>query len=119
MFTANITGKSFKGGVLQIVVSYTNGSETLQEAINVTSEANLNSQIAQRVEQLNQLEQLAVKVSVGAWTKPTEVTETLTELQIATQTLSDLKRLIELGVLKETDPEFVAAVVAYKTAASK
>jgi hypothetical protein len=119
MFTANITNKNFKSGVLQITVDFSNGSEIIKEAFNIVSEDDLNQRIEARLKQLNNLATLASTLTTGAWVAPTKPEPLApTQLQLAEQTLRELKDKINLGVLKETDQEWTDAVTAYKTLAS-
>lgn len=122
MFTANITKKDFRLGTLQIVVEFSNGvpQETISQAFNITSQEDLDSKIETKIAELNALAALASAVKTGAWVKVVKPKEepVLTPLQEAEAELYRLKNLIDLGVVKETDQEFVDAVTAYKTAAN-
>lgn len=70
MYTATITKTNFSGGTLQIEVEYTNGTETLLEAYNVTSQADVDRAIARKLAQLADLEQTAATIVVGEYTPP-------------------------------------------------
>jgi hypothetical protein len=115
MFTATTTKKDFRAGVFQVTVEFTNGEETIVEAFNINSEEDMNNKIGARLDTLNRLLELENTLVLGAWTKkaPDPAPEQ-TPLQLAEQAIWELKRKIELGVLKETDQEFVDAVTAYK-----
>lgn len=58
-------------------------------------------------------------VAEGEYVPVVKPEKTLTDLEKAEQKIYELKRKIELGVMKETDQEFVDAVAAYKLASSK
>lgn len=120
MYTANITNKNLSAGNLQIEVTFTDGADTFVEAFNVTTEDDLNEKIAKRIDTLNGLVELNTKIAVGAWVKPTiPAPATPTDVEIAEKELRELKELISLGVMKETDQEFIDAVAAYKSAVAK
>jgi hypothetical protein len=81
-----------------------------------TTWVNIESQIDQLRKNLEAVAVELENVPVGEFTPPVRVQLEPTALELAEQTLYELKRKIELGVLKETDQEFVDAVAAYKTA---
>lgn len=117
MFTATTTKKDFRGGIFQVTTDFTDGTEVITEAFNVTSENDLNNKIESRLNTLNQLKVLAADLVLGDWTKkPTEPVIEPTPLELAERRLWELKRKIDLGVMKETDPEFTDAITAYKKA---
>jgi hypothetical protein len=114
MFTAKTTKKDFRDGVFQVTVEYKNGADTFTEAYNISSADDLDNRIGNRLDTLNRLLELEDELSIGAWVKPQKPTHEPTPLELAEQKIWELKRKIELGVLKETDQEFVDAVSAYK-----
>lgn len=119
MFTATTTKKDFRGGIFQVTVNFIDGNETITEAFNVISENDLNNRIENRLNTLNELQTLATDLVLGTWAKkPVEPTKEPTALELAEQKLYELKRKVDLGVLKEPEQEFVDAVTAYKLAAS-
>jgi hypothetical protein len=120
MFTATKQSISFQQGVFQVVVEYQNGSDVFVKAYNINSEDDLNNRIENELNTLNRLLELTETLSLGAWSKPVKVTPPPpTALELAKQKLYDLKEKVNLGVLKETDQEFVDAVAAYKLAEGK
>jgi hypothetical protein len=114
MFTATTTKKDFRAGVFQVTVEFTNGEETIVEAFNINSEDDMNNKIGTRLDTLNRLLELKNTLVLGAWTKKEVPVVQATPLELAERTIWELKRKIELGVLKETDQEFIDAVTAYK-----
>lgn len=118
MFTATTTKKDFRQGVFQVTVDFTDGTETITEAFNVTSEDDLNRKIESKLSTLNGLKTLATDLVLGEWEKPTEIIKEQTPLELTTQKLHELKNKINLGVLKETDQEFIDAVTSYKQISS-
>lgn len=118
MFTAETISKDFRGGEFQIVVKYANGADVFTKAHNVSSEDDMNRQIEIQLNKLNNLLDLEAKLTLGVWVKPIAPTVDYTPLQVAEAKLFELKRLVDLGVMKETDQEFVDAVSAYKTASA-
>jgi hypothetical protein len=87
----------------------------------VTSEEDIDRRIKDEIKSLDNAVALKSRLVVGSYTvveKPVEPVKELTPLELATQNLYQLKEKIHLGVLKETDQEFIDAVTAYKTASS-
>jgi len=68
MYTASITETNTTGGNFQVVVSYTNGTDALVEAYNITSESDKDRLITNRLAQLNKVEELAATITPGQFT---------------------------------------------------
>lgn len=117
MFTATITNKDFRGGVFQVTVQYLNGTDTFTEAYNILSEEDLDNRIGNKIDTLNRLLELETTLTIGEWTKKeTPAPVGPTALEVARTKIYELKEKINLGVMKETDQEFIDAVAAYKLA---
>lgn len=89
--------------------------DTFAERYTVSSLEDLQSLVKSKIAQLAQLDiQDALIPSNGTLVLPPD--KTPTAFRVAEQKLYELKGLVELGVIKETDQEFIDAVTAYKTA---
>lgn len=119
MFTYTLSNKAIENGQNRITVDYTNGTVKCTETFFFSSKEDLDNRITKKIASLNKVVELDTAIVTAGYVK-TEPTPTPapTPVQIAEQKLYDLKRLIELGVMKETDIEYVTAVTAYKTAIS-
>lgn len=119
MYTAKIVDKKIENGSLLVNVNYTNGVTNFNVIYPVRSEKDLDNLIRSKLEELEALITLEATLTLGVYTptaKETPIKTEPTPLELATETLYKLKEKINLGVLKETDQEFIDAVTAYKTA---
>jgi hypothetical protein len=67
MFTATITSKNFTEGEMQVLVEFSNGTQTKIKAFTVLSEQNLKRQIKDELVRLNELEVFAVALLLGSY----------------------------------------------------
>lgn len=119
MFTYNLTDSTIENGQCRVTFEFTNGTVKVSRTWFVTSEDDINRRIKDEINSLDNTVALKSRLVNGAYTvveKPEEPIKELTPLELATQNLYQLKEKISLGVLKETDQEFVDAVTAYKVA---
>lgn len=79
----------------------------------------IESQIDQLEKNLSAVAVELDKVPLGEFVPPIKEEKELTPLELATQRLYELKEKISLGVMKESDQEFMDAVEAYKALISK
>lgn len=122
MFTYTLSGKVIENGQNRITVDYTNETLKFSETFFFASKEELDSRITNTIARLKKVIALNSEIVIANYVKaekPTEVVKEATPLELAEQVIWELKRKIELGVMKETDQEFVDAIEAYKIAASK
>lgn len=83
------------------------------------SKEDLDNRITNKIKQLENVVALDASLVTTGYVKAEKIVEPVAEttpLQLAEQKLYELKRKIDLGVLEETDQEFVDAVTTYKLA---
>jgi hypothetical protein len=122
MFTYNLTDKTIENGRLRVTIEYTNGTVNVSETFSVVTQEELDNKITRKLAELEGVVELSKKVIIGNYTKTEKLVEEPkepTELERAEQAIWELKRKIDLGVMKESDQEFIDAVTAYKTLMSK
>lgn len=120
-FTYILSGKTIENGKNRITVDYDNGTVKCSETFFFSSKKELDDRITNKIAELENVVALDASIVTAGYVKSEKQEDPvipLTPLQIAEAELYRLKNLIELGVMKESDPEFVAAVTAYKTASS-
>lgn len=119
MFTYTLSGKAIENGKNRITVDYSNGTVKSNETFFFSSKEELDNHITAEIARLEKVVLLdAAIVTTGYVKTEPKAVAPLTALEIAEAELYRLKNLITIGVMKEADPEFEAAVIAYKTAAS-
>ncbi len=119
MFTYNLTDTVVENGQVRVTFEITNGTITVSRTWYVTDEDDINRRLKNEIALLDKAVALASRLVKNNYTiveKEPDPVVPLTAVQVAEAKLYELKRLIELGVMKETDQEFVDAVSAYKTA---
>jgi hypothetical protein len=116
MFTATTTKKDFRGGIFQVTVDFTDGTEVITEAFNITSGDDLDRRIEDRLNTLNRLLDLKTSLILGAWTKPVKEEPVADPVQEALNAVYKAKSDLDLKLI--TQAEYDAAVLAYKTLAS-
>lgn len=116
MWTATIDRTDFSNGQFRVFVKYSDGINSFEESYNLSTRQALNSQIKNRLEQLTSVQALASSIEVGSFTPEEEVVVGPTPYELAVGEVARLKGLISLGIMKETDPEFVNAVTELKVA---
>jgi hypothetical protein len=116
MFTATTTKKDFRGGIFQVTVDFTDGTEVITEAFNITSGDDLDRRIEDRLNTLNRLLDLKASLTLGAWTKPVKEEPVADPVQEALNAVYQAKSDLDLKLI--TQAEYDAAVLAYKTLAS-
>lgn len=115
MFTASITSKDFKGGVMQVVVQFSDGTDTVVKAFNISSENDLKRQVKNEINRLNELSSFSKVLSVGAYTTPKSESTPPTQAQLDKEEwfrdfgrLENALKLVTMGVLNESTPALVA-----------
>lgn len=120
MFTYTLSGKTIENGKNRITVAYSNGTVKCDETFFFNSKEELDQRITDKLADLDKVVALDASINVVGYVKtdkPVIVTE-VTALDIAEAKLYEMKKRIELGVLKETEQEFIDAVAEYKLAIS-
>lgn len=117
MWTATIDGKEYAKGILTVRVMYKNGDDGFGEAYTVSSIDSLNQSIKNKLRQLENTALVYDSIQPGEFVPPADPTQSPYEL--AQQEVYRLKNLISLGILKETDQEFVDAVANLKAEYAK
>lgn len=72
MYTANIDSKTFKGGKLTVLVTYSNGNENITEPHEVTQSQDtnwLNDIIKRKLNDLNSLSDISESIIIGSFNK--------------------------------------------------
>lgn len=119
MFTYTLSGKAIENGQNRITVDYSNGIVKCTETFFFVSKEDLDNRITNKIKQLENVVALDASLVTTGYVKAEKIVEPVAEttpLQLAEQKLYELKRKIDLGVLEETDQEFVDAVTTYKLA---
>jgi hypothetical protein len=116
MWSAKITDKQFKNGVVTVFVAYTNGTDEHTEPCNVLTLDQLNGIIDGRLKQLEIAEAFFDALEIKKFTVVEKETTPESEFAIASEKLRRLKSLVETGVIKEDDAEYVAAQQTAKDA---
>jgi len=116
MFTATTTKKDFRGGIFQVTVDFTDGTEVITEAFNITSGDDLDRRIEDRLNTLNRLLELKASLALGAWTKPVKEEPAVDPVQEALNAVYKAKSDLDMKLI--TQAEYDAIVLAYKTLAS-
>lgn len=120
MWASTIDRKDFSNGQFRVFVKYTDGAgSSFEEAYNLSNAENLNNTIRSRIDQLQAVEAFADTVTLGAYTPTPKPVIAASDYEIALAEVSRVKNLVSLGILKETDQEFVDAVAALKAEYSK
>jgi hypothetical protein len=121
MFTATITSKNFAEGVMQVLVEFSNGTQTVPKAFNISSERNLKSEIRNELVRLNELEVLATALPLGVY-DPTEAVVPLTQEQIDKgiwfRNFNKLEQLTKLNTLGGLRPALVTDLDTLKATVS-
>ena len=76
MYTANIDSKTFKGGKLTVLVTYSNGNENITEPHEVTQSQDtnwLNDIIKRKLNDLNSLSDISESIIIGSFNKEVQV----------------------------------------------
>lgn len=122
MFTASITKKNFSEGNLQVVVSFTDGTTTLERAFNANSESDLKSKVRTEIARLTELKELSERLPNGAYDGKDDPVEPVSQEEKEKQTwfrnfyrLEQLTKLQSLGALR---PNIVADLDALRTTVS-
>lgn len=118
MWTATITRKDFEGGTLRLIVLFNNGTRTVEETFFLRRGNELDSLIKNRIAELTALDTAEAGLTLGVYTPTPDVVVPQTPLQIALSNLNRLQNLVNLGIIKTTDTEYVNALAAAKTAYS-
>jgi len=104
MFTSSIIQKSFAEGNMQVVVQFTDGTDTITKAFNIGSEGDLKGQVRREAARLTELSAFSQSLPNGAY-NPTDTPPTPpTQAEIDKQEwfrdfnrLERVKKLQELG----------------------
>jgi hypothetical protein len=117
MWTASIDAKEYSKGILTVRVMYKNGEDGIGEAYQVSSLDSLNQSIKNKLKQLEDISVVHDSVKLGAFVAPADPVTTAYEL--ALQEVSRVKNLVSVGILKDTDAEYVSAITALKVEYAK
>ena len=119
MWTTKITQKQIVSGLLQVVVEFTDGTQTFTDRYETrsTQDVNwLNDNIARRISDLEGVVSFADSITVGAFV-PTKTVEVVVDESKLTpkeryarklQKFEKLTNTIKKGIINDTDPDFVA-----------
>lgn len=118
MFTYNLTDKAIENGQARVTFQFTDGTVTVSRTWIVTDEADIDRRIENEIASLDKAVALNGRLVKNNYVKAAPAVKVETPLELAEKNLYRLKNLINIGVMKETDQEFVDAVAAYKTAAN-
>ena len=99
-----------------MTVDFTDGTEVITEAFNITSGDDLDRRIEDRLNTLNRLLDLKTSLILGAWTKPVKEEPVADPVQEALNAVYKAKSDLDLKLM--TQAEYDAAVLADKTLAS-
>jgi len=116
MWTANIVSKDSQVGATLITIEYTDGARVFTEARSTNggfySIDQLKEQIAKRIDYLNAQDTLDASLATGVVTIPEkeippEVDEAKEQFFADCVVLTRFKQILDLGVIKEDDPDYV------------
>lgn len=121
MWTATVADKSFVSGVLKVKVSFTNGTDSFSEDIDLTGGSLdvLSQKVAGRLNTLNASAALVDTIAVGPVAPFTP--EPVDPLVAARRALAQAKEDADLGIIQTTDKAYTEALAnaqAAYTAAS-
>lgn len=119
MWIATIHSKDFNNGTFRAFVKYSDGTNGFDDVITLSNQENLDATIRNRIKQLETTATFADSVPTGEFTPAPEPVKQQTQYELAIQEVNRVKNLVELGILKETDQEFVDAVTALKAEYAK
>lgn len=107
MFTASIQKNSFSEGVMQVVVDFSDGTDTVTRAFNISSERDLKRQVKNELDRLNDLSNLAKTLTEGVYDASDTVAPPPTQAEIDKHAwfrnfnrLEQLAKLESLGALR-------------------
>jgi len=116
MWTATIHKTDFNNGSFRAYVKYSDGTNSFDETVGLSTQDNLNKAIRNRIQGLEEVSTFVSTVPMGPFAPSQEVA---TPYELALKEVSRVKNLVSLGILKETDQEFVDAVSALKAEYAK
>lgn len=118
MFLYTLSGKAIENGQNRMTVDYSDGTVKCNETFFFSSKEDLDSRITNKIESLDKAVLLDSSIDTASYVKTDKVVVVVApnDVQIAEQKLYECKRLIDLGVMSETDQEYVDAVAEYKVA---
>ena len=104
MFTATITSKNFSAGAMQVVVSFSDGVDTIVKAFNISSESDLKNQVRREQSRLLELSNYSKVLITGVYDSSETPPVAPTQAEIDKQTwfrdfgrLESVQRLVTLG----------------------
>ena len=120
-WTATISQKVYNSGTIRVDVLYSKGEDTFSVVYpNIKSFTELQSRVQSKLKELENLDVEVTKIpESGPLELPVVVEVPPTEKEMALNTLYELKEKVSLGIIKESDQEFIDAVAAYKATESK
>ena len=119
MYTATIVSKNFTEGVMQVLVEFSDGVQTLSKAFNIKSESNLKNEIKNELNRLNELEVFFTALPLGAYTVVDEVTTQATlDKDAWFRDFNRLEQLTKLNTLGALRPNAVAGLDTLRTTVS-
>ena len=112
MWTANIQKKDFSNGTLRVIVRYENDTDSFEETYYLKAANEIENNIRSRLSQLASFE--TVSIPLGPYVPQPVAVSQNTPLQIALSNLNRLKTLVDVGVIKDTDTVYQAALLTAK-----
>jgi hypothetical protein len=103
---------------MNVTVEFSNGTVTFSEMVTIRYANDLDSFIKSRIKQAMDLEALNTTLATGAYAVTIEPDPVATPLDEARLVLERYQKLVNLGIMTNTDPEYVAALNAAKAAYS-
>lgn len=116
MWSAKIASKDFKGGSLHVNVAYLKDTESFNEVYDVTNAFDLDRRIRNRLTQLEETDGFSKSLALGDYilAESKQTKTPLGEFNEKIGNLQRLKSLVDLGVIKQDDPEYISALAEAK-----
>lgn len=112
MWNSEIRGKNIEQGILSVNVLFKDGAESFNEIFSMRNGADLNGNIKSRLDQLNTLQDFHDAIELGPYTPTDPIPDEDPRIKIGK--LRELKEYVDLGLIKDTDPELQAALTDAK-----
>lgn len=106
MFTATILNKNLTEGVMQVLVEFSDGTQTVSKAFNITSKRNLKNEVRNELARLNELDVFNQALTLGVYdptetvVPPTQAESDKNEWFRNFNKLERLSKLNDLGALR-------------------
>lgn len=113
MWISKIVDKNLSLGELRVNVSYSNGTDDFNEVYSIRNEQDLNARIKNKLSELEDKEIIFSNIQTGVYT-PVDNQVVVNPLEQKMTELRKLKEQVSLGLMKETDKEYLDAISAVK-----